>query len=128
MIYKKIALNMAIFSNVTEETAKEFIDHRINIKKPLTQGAFDRSMGVAVKCERLGISADEAVLMTVDKAWQGVTYEYIAAEISRRMAAITQSVAAPRLQQQKLCDTTGAPRSTRERTIQQDLNDRSWAD
>lgn len=125
MIYKKIAINMAIFSNISEDVAKEFIDHRINIKKPLTQGAFDRAMATAVKCEKLGISAEEAVIMTVDKAWQGITYEYIAAEIARRMTAITEAVTTPRLQQQK--QRPSANRSTRERTVLEDLNDRSWA-
>lgn len=121
MIYKKIAINMAIFSNITEEAAHEFIDHRINIKKPLTQGAFDRAMATAVKCEKLGISATDAVLMAVDKGWQGITYEYIAAEISRRMTAITQAVTTPRVQQQD------GNRSTRDRTVLEDLTDRSWA-
>lgn len=112
---------MAIFSNISEDVAKEFIDHRINIKKRLTQGAFDRAMATAVKCEKLGISAEDAVIMAIDKTWQGVTYEYVAAEISRRMSAMTQAATTPRLQQQE------SSRSTRDRSVLEDLTDRSWA-
>jgi len=121
MIYKNISINMAIFSNISEDVAKEFIDHRINIKKRLTQGAFDRAMATAVKCEKLGISAEDAVIMAIDKTWQGVTYEYVAAEISRRMSAMTQAATTPRLQQQE------SSRSTRDRSVLEDLTDRSWA-
>lgn len=111
MIYKKIAINMAIFGNICEDVAKEFIDHRLNIKKPLTQGAFDRAITAAIRCEKLGISAGDAILLAIDKGWQGIVYEYVAAEISRRMTAM------PAL----------SPRPTRERSLMQDLTDTSWA-
>ena len=35
MIYKKIDITQAALSNIDEDTAKEFVDHRVNIKKPL---------------------------------------------------------------------------------------------
>lgn len=121
MVYKKIETSSAIFSNISEDVAQEFIDHRINIKKPLTQGAFNRAMATAVKCEGLGISAEEAIAMIVDKGWQGITFEYVAAELNRRMTAIQEVRTSS---QRTLLQTD---KSTRGTTIQQDLNDRGWA-
>lgn len=113
MLYKKIDISKAAFYNVSEEAAKEFIDHRQNIKKPLTQRAFDRMLKKAVECERYGYSPDEAIEATVDNGWQGVTPEFLAANQSRRMQAVQEAA------------TTGA---TRQRGLIEDLSDRSWAD
>lgn len=120
MIYKKIDITQAALSNIDEGTAQEFIDHRINLKKPLTQGAFNRAVKAAVKCEAAGIcQAQEAVETTIDKGWLGVTPEYLANHFaSRQQAAIEslQVVNQPRLTQ-----------STKAVPIAQELNDHSWA-
>lgn len=126
MAAKKIDISAAIFSNITEDTAREFIAHRENIKKPLTQGAFDRAMASAVKCERLGITAEDAVLMTIDKGWQGIVYEYVAAELARRFSAVSEVVISRNVSPQAICGTV--PRSTREMSITENLTDRSWAE
>lgn len=90
MIYKKIDLHCSVFCNVSEEVAKEYIDYRINKKKPLTQGAFNRAMNQATKC--LGCAPDEAIEITIDKGWDGVTPEYIEAELGRRFdCAVTNT-------------------------------------
>lgn len=112
MIYKKIDISQAVFFNVTEDAAKEYIDHRLNIKKPLTQRAFDRAMQKALECERLGVTPDEAIEITVDNGWQGITPEYIAAGQSRKMQAARESM-----------NTS----STRDLTLIESLTDRSWA-
>lgn len=85
MIYKNIDLHASVFCNVSEDMAKEYIDYRIKKKKPLTQGAFNRAVNQAAKCV---CSPDEAIELTIDKGWDGVTPEYIQAELGRRTEAI----------------------------------------
>jgi len=85
MIYKKIDMHCIVFCLVSEEVAKEYIDYRIAKKKPLTQGAFNRAMNQATQCS--GCAPDEAIEITIDKGWDGVTPEYINAELGRRFDA-----------------------------------------
>lgn len=126
MIYKKIEIHRAILSSIHEETAKEFIDHRINLKKPLTQGGFDRSLRQAIKCESsLPISANEAFEITIDKGWVGVTFEYIQTHLHRLSQARQESIAREAIQ------STSKPKLVSDNTrrpIEDDLNDRSWAE
>jgi hypothetical protein len=91
-MYRKIDISSAAVSNVSEDAAKELVDHRINIKKPFTQRAFDRAMKQAAICGQKGINPDEAIEITIDKGWQGVVVEYVVNEVSRRKQAITQGV------------------------------------
>jgi hypothetical protein len=112
MIYKKIDISQAVFFNVSEDAAKELIDHRLNLKKPLTQRAFERALKKAFECESLGVTPDEAIEITVDNGWQGVTPEYIAAGQSRKIQAARESA---------------STNSTRDLTLIESLTDRSWA-
>lgn len=122
MIYKKIDIKSAVFCNVSEEVAKEYIDYRIAKKKPLTQGAFNRAMNQATQCT---CQPNEAIQLTIDKGWDGVTPEYIHAELGRRFEAVTQvsikQAVRPLLTRQH------NPHDSRTRTLEQDLTDRSWA-
>jgi hypothetical protein len=124
MIYKNIDLHASVFCNVSEDMAKEYIDYRIKKKKPLTQGAFNRAVNQAAKCT---CTPDEAIEITIDKGWDGVTPEYIAAELSRRFEAVAQ-VFVKQNTVQRISDQTGKPRSTRDVSIIEGLTDRSWAD
>lgn len=83
-IHKNIDLSEIPMFNVSEDAAKEYIDFRMQIKKPLTQRAFSRALKEAARCFDLGITASEALEITIDKGWQGVVYEYIKNELSRR--------------------------------------------
>ncbi len=124
MIYKNINIDDSIFYNVSEDMAKEYIDARILKKKPLTQGAFKRAIKAASGCT--GCTPDEALQITIDKGWNGVTPEYITAELNRRMQALHQSLTVN--SPQRINDFSGKPvRDTRVRTIEEDLSDRSWA-
>ncbi len=127
MIYRKVEIHSAILSNIDEDMAKEFVDHRVNIKKPLTQGAFNRAVKQAVQCElRLNISATEAFEITIDQGWAGVKVEYIENHLNRLSQARQESIARQAIQ------STGKPKlvtdNTRGRTLEQDLHDRSWAE
>lgn len=96
MIYKSIDITQAAVCNVSEDSAKEFIDHRIQIKKKLTQQAFDRAMKAAANCQALhGINPDKAVEVTIDMGWQGLVVEYVVNELKRRekVANINNGVA-----------------------------------
>lgn len=113
MIYRKIDISQAAFCNVSEDAAKEFIDHRADcMKSPLTQRGFERALKNAVKCEQYGMTPDEAIEEAIDAVWKGVTPEYIAARRSRRMKAMQEA------------SSIG---STRQTTLIEDLGDRSWA-
>ncbi len=80
----KIDISQAYLYGVSDETAQELVEWRKAIKKPLTQRAFERALKEAVKCLDLGITADHAIEIAIDKGWQGVTYEYVKAELERR--------------------------------------------
>jgi len=127
MLYKKIDLHCTVFCNVSEEVAKEYIDHRINKKKPLTQGAFNRAMNQAVLCMQKGItkSADEAIEFVCSQGWDGVTPEYIAAEKAKRFDASVKAFAQNYAQNNQA--RVGTARSTRDISIAEQLTDKSWA-
>lgn len=122
MIYKNIDLHASIFCGVSEDMAKEYIDYRIKKKKPLTQGAFNRAVNQAAKCS---CTPDEAIELTIDKGWDGVTPEYIHAELGRRFDAVTHV----RIKQTMRPTLTRKidPQDLRARTLEQDLTDKSWA-
>lgn len=80
----QIDISQAYLYGVSDEAALELIEWRKMIKKPLTQRAFERALNEAVKCLELGITADKAISIAIDKGWQGVTFEYIKAELERR--------------------------------------------
>jgi len=131
MQHRKIDITPAILSNIDEDTAKEFIDHRLNLKKPLTQGAFQRNINQAIKCEaQLGITASEAFEIAIDKGWQGVTLEYIQNDIARRQRASQEAIATAAVTHNsgpRLIHDNTRPRLTRDIPLHEELNDRSWA-
>ena len=63
---------------ISQEAADEFIQHRRNLKKPLTQNAFNRAMVQALKAsQEIGITPDEAIHETIDAGWQGIKAEWL---------------------------------------------------
>lgn len=76
-IYRKISLTN-LPECVSQETAREFIDHRINLKKPPTQNAFDRAMSQAEKWQmELGLSANQIIEHVIDAGWQWPQLEWL---------------------------------------------------
>ena len=108
----KLDLSEAVFCRVDEDAALAYIEHRKAMRKPLTQRAFDRAMRNAHKCESFGITATEAIDITMDKGWAGVTVEYIMRELENRRNAVMNS--------------TQNDFSTRGTSLQQDITDKSW--
>jgi len=63
---------------ISEEAASEFVEHRKNLKKKLTQNSFDRAMKIVMDASReLGFSADEIIHEVIDAGWQGVKVEWL---------------------------------------------------
>ena len=82
-----IDISQAHLYGISDECALEFVDWRKSIKKPLTQRAFERALREAFRCTDLGITADRAIEICIDKGWQGITYEYVKSELGRRSEA-----------------------------------------
>ncbi len=62
---------------ISEVEAKEFIEHRKIIKAPLTQEAFRRAMNTAIAAPRIGITANEAIRMTIDYGWRAIKLDWL---------------------------------------------------
>lgn len=75
------------------DAAKSYVQHRINIGKPLTQRAFDQAMNKALQAFQVGMTPTELVDWTVDKGWQGINIAYTknALEQERRAMASTNN-------------------------------------
>jgi hypothetical protein len=70
---------------VSEKTAKEFIEHRVKMKKPLTQEAFNRAMKAAAQAASdLGITPDRAITETIDAGWQGVKSDWLSNRLGKQ--------------------------------------------
>ena len=75
--YKKISLK-DLSVDVSSGAAKEFIDHRVNIKKPLTQNSFDRTMASVVTWQTdLNITSDQIITEIIDAGWQSARLDWL---------------------------------------------------
>lgn len=92
MKYKNIDLSEICFYNVSEDAAKSFIDYRKEIKKPLTQRAFNLCMAEAVKCGTMNLTPDEVLDKTQVWGWQAPNFAYTANKLSQEFSAIAQTV------------------------------------
>lgn len=61
---------------ITKQTAKDFIDHRKVLKKPLTQKAFELAMNSAINC--VGVTPAQAIDICIERGWQTPRPEWIA--------------------------------------------------
>ena len=123
MIYKNIDLSQ-LDPQIDTQIAKDYIDHRKIIKKPLTQRAFNAQMKNALRAfelEKYGISMtpNEVIEWTLDNTnWQKIDPIWVANQLVKNKA--TEEV----LVQQSMRISN---QSTRNIPLQQQLNDRSWA-
>ncbi len=86
---------------------KEFIDHRVNKKAPLTQDGLSRFMTAAFKAgQDLHLDPNIIIAETIDAGWNSVKTDWL------------------RNRMRKDSNQGGA---TRDRRLEDDLNDRSWA-
>ncbi len=123
MIYKSIDLSQ-LDPQIDTQIAKDYIDHRKTIKKPLTQRAFNAQMKNALRAfelEKYGISMtpNEVIEWTLDNTnWQKIDPIWVANQLVKNKA--TEEV----LAQQSMRISN---QSTRNIPLQQQLNDRAWA-
>ena len=79
-------------AGISEDAAKEFILHRSNMKKPLTQNAFNRAMREALKASNLiGITPEQAIHETIDAGWQGIKADWLQNRLKGKMNGTNQS-------------------------------------
>lgn len=68
---------------LSEAAAKNFIDHRATMKKPLTQYGFGLYIKALLKCEDCGLSLDEIVDETIEAGWQSVKPSWLKNRLSQ---------------------------------------------
>lgn len=75
-IYRKLSLSDVPFE--LHSAVKEFIDHRVNLKKPLTQDALKRFLSaVSSTSTELSMSPESVIAETIDAGWQSVKPEWM---------------------------------------------------
>lgn len=116
-IYKKISLER-LPEEISPEVAVEFIELRERLKKPLTQGAFDRSMREALRGVVHGLSADEVIRECVDAGWRGIKLQWV---LNRRAASASPQIV-------PFSNRPPVPVvETRRTSLIEQLTDTSWA-
>lgn len=91
--------------------AREFIDHREQLEKPVTQGGFDRAMALALTGCLFGLTADQVIRECIDAGWWSINVEWVHAR--RMRSAVTQQLVSP---------------NSKTVSLAEQLTDRSWAD
>lgn len=107
-IFESISL-AALPKEISIEAAKEFIDHRRRVEKPVTQGGFDRAMQLALGGRKYSISADTVIRECIDARWWSINVEWVRDRLAK--ASASQSVAI----------------SSKAQSLADQLSDRSWA-
>lgn len=98
---------------ISHDVAQEYYDYRQAMEKRYrlkTQGQFDRQMKIALRAHEVGMSPDDLILFTMDNNWVGINISYTKAALSRCRQAEAAAVST----------------KTRDRTLIEQLNDRSW--
>jgi|GEM_PF-6476962 len=81
---------------VSEHVAKEFIDHRAKLKKPLTSEAFRRAIKTALAGSQIGLTADQVIIETIDAGWAGVNLQWLKNRLQGNHHANQQSAIRPK--------------------------------
>ena len=110
-IYKKITLEN---DDPLIDVYKEFIDHRIALKFPLSQSTFARFLGVVQTCvDQLSVDPKWVITETIDAGWRSCKPEWIANRNKKNSAVSSKAI---------------NPDSLRQQSIEHQLTDRSWAE
>ena len=76
-INKKQETNIKRPNNVTKKTWEDFLIHRKNLKKPLTETAFK---GIKKEVSKTSISLEDALVMVQARGWQSFKSDWIEKE------------------------------------------------
>lgn len=93
------------------DAAESYVQHRINLGKPLTQRAFNQAMNKALCAHEVGMTPTELIDWTMDKGWQGINIAYTKNALAQEIKALTNVNI----------------NTTRGRSLSQQLTDKSWA-
>ena len=74
---KKQETNIKRPNNVTKKTWEDFLIHRKNLKKPLTETAFK---GIKKEVSKTSISLEDALVMVQARGWQSFNSKWVAKE------------------------------------------------
>ena len=97
-IYKKIELTN-LTEEIDRETARELIDHRVNIKKPFTQQSFDRLIKKILKVksdQEITLTPNQAIETIVDRGWQGFELDWLKSKEQKTAPQPTKRKPLPR--------------------------------
>jgi hypothetical protein len=97
---------------IEPEAAQDYVQHRINKGKPLTQRAFNNAMKSALRVHEVGMTPTELIDWTIEKGWDGINLNYTKSALMREGQAIIE------------CNN-GVP-STKQLRLQDELMDTSW--
>ena len=79
---KKQKTNIKRPNNVTKKTWEDFLIHRKNLKKPLTETAF---IGIKNEVKKTTISLEEALIMVQARGWQSFKSDWLdSTKVSKR--------------------------------------------
>lgn len=107
-IFESISL-VALPKEISAAAAREFIDHRARIEKPVTQGAFDREMGLALGAIKFGLAPDAVIRECIDAGWWNIKVDWAHARIAKANLPATLTI------------------NSKNQSLASQLNDRSWA-
>lgn len=129
-----------IKEQISEEVAQEFLDYRQAMprdKRINTQGAFKRQMKLALRAAEIGMTPDELIEFTIDRAWRGINISYtknwFANNVKAEMKAYEVASGGIKTRNipisEEMNDTSwGENKRTRNVSIQQGLTDTSWSE
>jgi len=124
MKYKKIDL-AGLDIEIDPELAKAFIDHRLTMKKPLTQFAFDSQMKKSLRGHEISMTPNEVIKYVCEETtWQGIDVEYIASNLNDKRQAMERAMKGVAIVNANIMRGV----STRDIPLGEQLTDRSWAD
>lgn len=110
-----------IKSRISEEVANSFLEYRQDLEKKYrlkTQRAFEMQMKKALKANEVGMTPEELIEFTAfDRQWVGINISYTKNYIAQNMKAEISAY-----------QVTSGAISTRNRSIREEMNDKSWCE
>lgn len=83
-LFNSISLE-SLPKEISPAAAREFVEHRNRIEKPVTQGAFDREMSQALAGCKFGLTADDVIRECIDAGWWNINPEWAHTRKQRRL-------------------------------------------
>jgi hypothetical protein len=112
---KKTKIDISgIDKGIDPEAAQDYVQHRINKGKPLTQRAFNQAMKKTLQAHEVGMTPTELIDWTIEKGWDGININFTKSALMREQQAIIE------------CHN-GVP-TTKQLRLHEELMDTSWGE